>query len=434
MRCFTLALLAAAIVMLISATTYAATPPEVKLIEQLSAAMQSGQLDAAQRLVATEDSINSSNPEVLFLTGQILAASNRNAQAVKAYEKALKIDDQPRIRLELASLFAKTGLALKATQQLQTVASMKPPPPANVQANIDAMQKQVTASQPWQLRASAGYLTDSNVNAGPVGTTATLFGVPFTFTPGTMPQADQAATASAQLNSSFALSPDWSLQTSFSANKVNYKQQQQFNSGAYMLGAGATWRDGPWALSVPVAFDLLSIGSAVFGKTISISPSAEYAINRQNVITASLGMQRRLYTANADREGNGQSAVLGYRYVLNEQGSFVGLHARSGRERTRQNYLDNDVTALTPSIYWALPAGFSIYSQLSVTQSRYRDAEPAYTEARNDNNYSLNINIGKQLTQSVSLALAFTKTRNQSNLAIYDFVRQQVALQLSGAY
>ena len=100
MRRFTLAPLAAVVVLFASATCNAATPDEAKLIEKLNAAIQSGQLDAAQQLVATEDSINSSNPEVLFLTGQILAAANRNAQAVRAYEKALKLDDQPRVRLE----------------------------------------------------------------------------------------------------------------------------------------------------------------------------------------------------------------------------------------------------------------------------------------------------------------------------------------------
>ncbi len=433
MRALTKLPLVAAIT-LCSFAIHASQPADAAVIEKLSAAIKSENLVQAQQSVVEHDSINSSNPEILFLTGQILAAANRNAQAVRAYEKALKIDDQPRIRLELASLFARTGLTLKATDQLKTVASTKPPPPVNVQANIDAMQNQLAASKPWQLRASIGYLADNNVNAGPVGTTATLFGVPFTFTPGTMPQADEAATASAQLNSSFALSPDWSLQASFLANKVNYRQQQQFNSGAYTFGAGATWRDGPWALALPVAFDLLNVGSSVYGKTVSISPSAEYAFNRQSVVTASLGMQRKIYASNADREGNAQSAVLAYRYVLNNEGSFIGLSARNGRERTRLSFLDNDSTALTPSIYWTLPAGFSIYSQLSVTQSRYREAEPAYTEARNDTNYSANINIGKQLTQNISVALAFTKTRNQSNLAIYDFVRQQVALQLSGAY
>jgi len=113
---------------------------------------------------------------------------------------------------------------------------------------------------------------------------------------------------------------------------------------------------------------------------------------------------------------------------------FIQPGYRHTEEDTRKPYLDNKSDAVNIGFYAGLPKDFALYIQPSISWNKYEEKEAAYERARDDIQYVVNVNLSKGIGKGFSAALGYTYTRNDSNLTIYDYKRNQVTFQVSKSF
>jgi len=370
--------------------------------------------------------------DINFLLGQCAFELQKFDEAIKHYRFILSKDPSAhRVRLELARIYTANGQLKEAKKEFQAVLATNPP--AVVGENIKKFLNMIEAQKNWYARVSVGYIYDSNVNAGPKVNSALMFGVPFELSNDAKERSASGTLTSLSFGYILPVSKSFAWQSDFALNQTAYFRYTEFNSDQYSLSTGPSLKNTTWAVSMPVIFDYTDIGSDRYSYALGISPQIQYALSQSIILAASWTGQSKYYYTSKDRTGTVWSANGSLRFNISPT-MFIQPGYRHTEEDTQKAYLDNKSDAINIGIYTALPKGFALYVQPSMSWNKYKEKEAAYDHARDDLQYVVNANLSKDLCKGFSLALGYTYTRNDSNLEIYDYTRDQMTFQVSKAF
>lgn len=407
--------------------TDAVNAQAVKLLDQ-------GQAEEAYRLLQAKHATGQDDVETTFLLGQSAMLLKRPAEAARLYEGILAKDPKlPRVRLELGRAYAAMGKTEKAQEQFQAVLVDTPPPA--VGENIRKFLASMESQKKWNVRGSAGYIYDSNVNAGPPVNTVLMFGVPFQLDKDSKEKSDSGYTASLEAGYLLDLSNNVTLQADVSYNRVGYEHLHEYNSDVFSGSLGPTLEKEAFILSAPVVAEYVQIGQERYSYAFGLAPQVLVPITERLVANASVvGQKKHYYVNDGIRNGTIWSATAGARYYCWQNG-FVQASYRHAEERTEEDYLDNHSNGGSLGFYTGLPAGFFLYLAPGISFTRYDEAEAAFDDRRRDIEYTVVANLSKEFgTTGLSAAIGYTFTRNDSNLGLYDYDRNQLTAQLSWAF
>lgn len=319
----------------------------------------------------------------------------------------------------------------EAKKEFQAVLATNPPPV--VGENIKRFIEMIEAQKNWYARVSVGYLYDSNVNAGPTAKSVLMFGVPFELSKDAREKSDNGEMVSASFGYLSPMTKTFAWQSEFSISHTGYFRYSEFNSEIYSASTGPSLRNSKIAFSLPFLFDYTEIGSDRYSYAFGISPQIQYALSQNIILSASWTGQSKYYYTSKDRTGTAWSGNASLRFNLS-QSMFIQPGYRHTEENTQKAYLDNKSDAVSLGFYTGLPKGFSLFVQPSMSWNKYKEKEAAYDHARDDLQYIVNANLSKDLGKGFAAAIGYTYTRNDSNLAIYDYKREQVTFQVSKAF
>lgn len=372
--------------------------------------------------------------ETAFMLGQAAMKLNRPGEAARLYEEILAKDPKlPRVRLELGRAYTAMGELQKAKDLFRTVLSESPPPA--VGENILKYLGSLESQKPWNLRLSAGYVYDSNVNAGPTGNTILMFGLPFQLSNDSVMTGDYGYNAGFGIGHQLPLLRNVLLQSDIQYNRTEYAKMRTYNSDVFSISSGPTLRNDSYIVSVPVIFEHAWVHKERYSRAVGIGPQIMVPVTQKLSANASWTGQLKEYFVNSGmRDGNIWSASVGARYDLWERG-YLQASWRHTDEKTRYDYLDNQSNGVNAGLYSGLPAGFALYLSSGFSLTGYDAKEAAFLTHREDCQYSAVANISKEFgVTGLSAAVGYTYTRNDSNLSLYDYRRSQVTAQLSYAY
>jgi len=392
-----------------------------------------GEYQESYDLLMKNYEANKDDVETNFLLGQVTMALDRPEDAIVYYKGILARDPSlQRVRLELARAYASNRQRELAKMELESVMATKPP--KVVGDNIQKYLAALSAQKDWSLRATVGYLFDSNVNVGPGSDTVQLFGTSFVLSPSSRAQADHGITANLDLNYLKPFSRKFALQGEAQYNHAGYFNLDMFDTDIFSLSAGPSFKDTTLTASIPLLFNYIMIGSERYSYAYGISPQAQYSITQNLLATVTWTGQIQEFYRNSGRTGTVWSINSGLKYFIETRG-FVQAGYRHSEEETRQAFLDNTADAINLGAYIVLPAGFSAFVQEQVSFSGYDDKEAAFPHARKDVQYVTNLNLAKGIGKSgFSLGAGYTFTRNDSNIDLFDYRRHQVTVQLSKSF
>ena len=409
-------------------------------LQQAVALLNAGSPGQAYERLLEKHEADSVNPQEWFLLGIAAKQAGRLAEAAAYFERLLELDPEAaRARLELAEIAYLLGEGDKARQLLLDVKAANPPP--GVVATIDRFIANIAASEQaqkdWRVRASLGWLYDSNANAGPSTDSVLLFGLPFILSGNARETTDHAWTARLGFDHIKGISDRVSWQSNLSANWTDYNDLNNLDALYLSFSTGATLRSSARMIwSLPVVADRVKIGhdDSYYSYSYGVAPQWRYLFNDRLSFSLGAAVSKKKYRRNAARNLTALALSPALDYRIGEQGSLrIGF--TGARENSGQAIYSSDLWGVNVAYFHNFSQNFIATVRASYSDARYQGREAAFTQKRHDKTARLALDLIYYIAPIKSeLSFSISRTLNNSNLPIYQYHRNQVSISLQRAF
>lgn len=418
-----------------------ALPAAAAQADELQADVDAGRSAAAYARCATLDA--QADPRIELWCGVAAVDMGRPGEGVLALERyVLNFPDDARGRIELARAYYYAGDNARARSEFEGVARLDPPPEvvAAINRYLDAIairEAQYLPSAFGYVEIGAGY--DSNANAG-VGSAAIslpLLG-PVTVPPAGVSQGSAFGWLAAGVQGSYPVAPGVALFGALNGNGTYYTDASEFNLANVAAVGGASYQaDRNWyALSLAGGETLLD-GSKYRTSTgvglewrRTLSPDSTFSLAPQFARLDYAG-DNFVWNSNffALVAHYRQAWLVNWQPVLNASAWYGDDHNRENRPDLGRNIygISADVT-ISPNPLWAFNAA------LAYAQSDYDGPIPLIDVTRQDRNFTAGVGAVYLISRGWSVRGEYQYIHNDSNVDLYTYSRQVVAVKLRYEY
>ena len=427
----TLALLAAI------SPAYAANTQET-LAEAAGLLQKDKPADSLALLLAKHEATTATAQE-WFLLGTAAKQAGKLEDAVEYFEKVLSIDpNADRVKLELAAVTYQLGNAERAKTLLLDVKAAKPP--AGVVSNIDRFLATIESNQGqknWRVRASAGWIYDSNVNAGPNESIISMFGLPFRLSTDAKPREDNAYILGLGFDHAIPVNGSVGWQSNVNVNWRDNFTVNTLDSLYLSASTGPVWKqNGHLIWSMPVIGDWVRYGydNDYFSFSYGVAPQVRYlASNKLGLNLATTVLGKSFYNQSA-RELISWTVTPSVDYQVTESDS-LRFGVTAGQEHSGVNFYSNDRWFLNANYFHNFSREFLVSLNGSYGDAFYQGKEAAYNNIREDTRASIGLDLIYHIEKiNTDVVTSASYTSNDSNLAIYEYDQTQVSVNLRSAF
>lgn len=372
------------------------------------------------------------NPAFDFYFGVAAIDSGRAGEGVLALERyLLNFPGNVEARLELARGYFILGEDARAREEFEEVSKLKPP--AVVQARIDRFMDALRARES-RFRTTANLFVefglgyDSNANGGVNSAAITLAGAPFTVAEAGVAQSATFTNLAAGGQVTHPIAPGVALfgELSFDTKMHHSDFESQFDLRSIGANGGMTVLQEKNLFRATALYSHLDLDYRQLRDVLGIAGEWQHQYDEFQIVSASL-----LY-ADLDYKGdnNARDATL-TQLGLGYRRAFVGpwqpllnVSANLGQEDNRRGRDDfaRDIYGVraalsgSPAPKWSASGGvfyqLSDYKALDLTGS-----------TRKDKYYGVDFSVGYALRKDLSLRGELLLSRNDSNIALYEYDR-----------
>jgi hypothetical protein len=347
-----------------------------------------------------------------------------------------------RARLELAVAYYQALDHRAALEHARRVLA-DPTTPEAVRANVRRLVASIEAdarTHSWSGFASAGWLYDSNVSAGPASPSYEVGGTIIALDAGAVKRGDHAATLSVggahRYLSPLRLSLGgregallWLSQAALHA--VDYFDESAFDLRVLTLTTGPAWIAPPrLRASAPLQLDRLELGGTHYLDIAGASPAVTFTTGGRLELQLDGQLQKRDFkrAVDAGRDSGYRSAGLQAGRPLS--GFTLQAGVRAYRDDADDARFDSRGSELFGVLGRPLGERASAYARLAWQRTRYDEPDPLAATGRTDRERRLSLGaswrLGATADDPWSVNLSYLDTRHRSNLALYAFTRRQV--------
>lgn len=408
------------------------------LFQEMARALEVGDTDTAYVLV------NRLLAKDYFSRGIKAAAEGDFAGAAADFERVLAIDpEHHRARAELARTYFSMGEFVRSRSEFEQVLAAEPPDTVkdNIQRFLDRMEPGV-APRNWAVRVSAGALYDDNVNFGPVSdvikvaplllgtTTIDRLGV----TGDSQPEDSFGAYGYISASSQKDLGDQgaWMLFGEASYYQTWLDTASDFEIQYVGLKAGPRHAGRHHLVDAPLKYEHIHRGSDSLVDIYGTTPSMVYAHSQDWHWTTGTTLEYRDYN---------EFDALDSLYLKAGESvtHFFGNRRQSVAAGLSGFYEDADDDAFSDLGFetflagqFFLPWGLSATLKAQYRREWYDEREELAPESREDDEYQLEAQLNKRLTERWSLTSSYQFTRNESTFELHEYERNFVTLGVQG--
>jgi len=395
--------------------------------------------------------------EKLYKEGMYQREKGGLFTAIEAFHTILST--QPslhRVRMELAVAYYRALNFAEAKRQAEIVLQ-DPKTPESVRLSILAFLAQVKKDEEaflakrhaFEPSVSFGLLYDSNVNAGPTADVINVGDITLTLRPEALKQSDWAAFLSAGLVHRYQSTETFKVGekvgrlgwiSQVSAYRRNYFKEKDYNLDVLSLSTGPSvlvLQAGRANLNARV--DYIRLGDEELAWYLSLNPSVSYQF-RNGEITWDILLLSRDFTRDVDagRDSSYMSTGIYFGRLFKEGKFAVQVGARVFKEDADAGRFSNDGTELLVGANYVAWANGSIFARVSQKDIQYDGVEPVFAISRDETERRYEVGFShtfkEKLLKEWRLSGSYSRTDNDSNVSIYEYDRNLVALNLSRSF
>jgi tetratricopeptide (TPR) repeat protein len=407
--------------------------------DDIKALLDKGDAAAAYEL-AKKHPDELGNPAFDFYFGVAAIDSGRAGEGVLALERYLvNFPGNNQARLELARGYFILGEYARAREEFGEVLKTDPPPAvqANIERYLDAIRSRESA---YRTTAAAfiefGLGYDSNINGGVSDAVISLpnFANPVTVAAGGVKIKSSFAQLAGGVNVVHPVSPGVAMFGSMSGDAKTHDVHNEFDQRNLGIAAGASLLSDKNLFRAALSFNTLEVDYSRFRDVAGVTAEWSHQLDELRAVNAFAQYAALDYAgANGSRDARLHGIGGGFRRAFVGSGrpllALSGSYSREDNRRNRDE-LGRDIwslragVSLTPAPKWAVNLGASFQ------HSKYAAPAPFFAVTRRDDYYGLDASVSYALTRSLSLRGELLASRNESNIALFEYRREVAALKL----
>lgn len=379
------------------------------------------------------------NPEFDYYFGIAAVDAGHAGEAVLALERYLiQFPRNTVARAELARAYFVLGEDDRAREEFDNVLRENPPPEvrATIERFLDSIRTRDARYRPsssFYLEAGVG--SDSNVNAGVSSGNIALpvFGNVTVANTGTR-KGDMYSVWGAGGQMSYPVAPGVALFGVAGAELKRNDRQSAFDMVNVGAAGGVSLLRDKDLYKLSYTFSQVSVESDRFREANGLLGEWNHQLSELESVQAQAQLARYQYTGgNQVRDADYVGGALNYRraFIGNMQPvlSLSGSYAQEDSTRNRPD-LGRDIYGVRiggsaqPDGKWGINAG------LGYQESRYNGPDTLLLTTRKDNYLSLDASVVYLIDRRLSLRTELVLSDNQSNISLYRYKRDFVAVKL----
>jgi len=383
-------------------------------------------------------------PEFDFHFGIAAIDSGNAGDGVLALERYIvQFPANDRARLELARGYFVLGEMLRAREEFEAVARKNPPPQvqATIDRFLDSIRSQETRYTPttnlW-VELSAGH--DSNVNSG-VGNgliSVPAFGnLQLQLAQAGVKSGDSFLSLAGGAQASVPVAPGVALQggLQFDGKFHSTGFDRQFDQSSLSGYGGVSVIKDRDLFRATVSYTSLYVDDDRFRNVAALGGEWHRQADERNTLSGFLQYAKLDYPGSPVRDADFYAIGAGWRHAIQHRlQPIVQLQGLVGRERNDFSPVRRDLSrdlytlragvSLTPAPKWSFTAGANF------THSRFKAADPLFLATRKDDFVGLDAGISYRWSKRLTIKGEYAYSDNRSNLALYKYDRNVIALKL----
>ncbi len=349
--------------------------------------------------------------------------------AQAAYERALmRESDNQQARLKLAALYRSLQMQAEADAVLAEIDGDRLSP--QQRSSLEALKRSAGAMQQFKARAELDFGYDDNINISPLsddllfpamqGARATLF---------TRLKAD------ASYLHDLAGEGGWFLRGDANLYYQNNASAHYYDALYGRFYAGGGYRDGNFALYVPLFYDRLNYLDRDLLHESGIRPELDLRLSNPYLLNLYAGYRARRYNQSSDRLRDDDIITAG-----------VGLYRLKGRNAAYlkaryENYSathDDPIAFTDKDLYYLAIGGlYAVGDTADIRlnyQYRYGDFAEVTAGRREDRNHDLTLALERDVVSALRLRAQYRYVDNRSNYEPADYTKNEFILGVAYTY
>ena len=324
-------------------------------LDKASSLLKQNKPSEALSLLLINHEPESAPAQEWFLLGLSAKQSGNLTDAANYFEKLLSIDPKAdRVKLELAAISYQLGDTDRAKLLLLDVKASNPP--SGVMNNIDRFLATIESGKGqknWRVSATAGWIYDSNVNAGPNKDVITMFGLPFNLSEDAKNTEDNAYTLGLSLDHAIPVNGSVGWQSNVGVNWRDNFTLHNLDS-LYLSGStGPVWKqNGHLIWSMPFIADWVRYGhkNDYFSFSYGVAPQVRYTASNQLALNLATTVKGKSFDKQSARKQVAWSVTPSVDYQFTGSDT-LRFGVTAAQEHSGINFYSNDRWSVNASYY-----------------------------------------------------------------------------------
>lgn len=408
------------------------------VLNQAESLLAQHQSEAALRLLTPLEDERAGDPAYDYLLGLAYLEQQEPTLAAFAFERCLGSDPKNGpCRVQMARTHMAMGETANARTELENIQAYKPPPA--VQALVSQYLGVITSQSEHNKLTSKRFIQlglgmDSNSNSA---TEQSQIALPalnnllFNLAPGSQKQDSTVLQGVLSGTWLYKTSPNLTAIGEASAQFHSYEDNSDFSYQTADLAGGAAWQQGRNQWIGKLQLQKMWLGGDSYRDVIGLLGQYRNQLSQESQFAAYVQGNNLSYEL-SNRDARRVTAGLAYSGSLAQAYSPVFYGSLySGQERAKDSMFDafsQDFSGIRIGGRLSFTPRLELNGSLSAEQREFKANYPLFNEARDEKQYDVNLGLVWRVSSDTSIQPGYTYITNNSNIALTDYQRHIVAI------